>query len=120
MTIIMKRRSFLAGIGALFVAPAIIKAESLMPIRSYELPVPDWCPPGWLPLDGREISKKFYPDLYRAYEHMRLPMTVGLENTEGQRTATLISYRDLKRSSGQIMKAGVHHTIILPEPIHAA
>jgi hypothetical protein len=34
MAIVTNRRSFLAGLGALFAAPAIVRADSLMPVRS--------------------------------------------------------------------------------------
>lgn len=64
------RRKFLQGLGILFVAPAIVRADSLMPIKEYMPAVPAWCPDGWLPLDGREIKKKFYPDLYTVYKKM--------------------------------------------------
>lgn len=33
MTFILPRRKFITGLAALFVAPAIVKAESLMPIK---------------------------------------------------------------------------------------
>lgn len=114
MTIILGRRSFLTGLSALFVAPAIIRAESLMPIRSYAPPVPDWCPLGWLPLDGREITKKFYPALFRSYQDMRFPLQLQSQNLEGSRTATIISYRDMIRSNGSVMKAGVAYDLVLP------
>ena len=35
---ILPRRSFLTGIGALIVAPAVVKVSSLMPVRSVEDP----------------------------------------------------------------------------------
>lgn len=108
------RRSFLKGMGALFIAPAIIRAENLMPIKEYMPAVPAWCPEGWLPLDGREISRKFYPDLYAAYKRMRLPFVLptykasdGLE--------TVVAYKSLVRPNGQLMKAGAYHPIYVPE-----
>lgn len=112
---IIERRSFLKGISAaLFIAPAIIRAENLMSVREFAPSVPDWCPDGWLPLDGREIKKKFYPDLYAARERLRFPMTLGNLPPEG-RVAHIISARDLYRPNGVIMRAGVGHTIVLPE-----
>jgi hypothetical protein len=114
---IIERRSFLKGLSALFVAPAIIKAENLMPIREYAPSVPDWCPDGWLPLDGREIKKKFYPDLYAARERLRYPLRLSMQNLEGSSTATVISARDMVRPNGTIMRAGVGYEIILPRMV---
>ena len=114
---IMQRRSFLTGLGALFIAPAIVRASSLMPIKEYAPAIPSWCPEGWLPLDGREISKKFYPDLFAAHERLRFPMklanvppVVDLDT----KTVNLISARDMRRASGQIMRAGVGIQIKMP------
>src|SRR5712671_4730684 len=99
------RRSFLKGMGALFIAPAIIRAENLMPIKEYMPAVPAWCPEGWLPLDGREISKKFYPDLYAAYKHRKESLVVPFLNApDGFKT--VISYKNLVRPNGKLMLAG--------------
>jgi hypothetical protein len=117
--LIIERRSFLKGLSALFIAPAIVRASSLMPVHEMALGVPDWCPLGWLPLDGREIKKKFYPDLYRAYERMRMPMRLAMQEPDG-RTAIIIAGRDMKRPNGSIMKAGAGYTILLPESAIAA
>lgn len=38
--LILPRRSFLAGLGALVAAPAIVRAESLMPIKTLEIIAP--------------------------------------------------------------------------------
>jgi len=115
---IIERRSFLKGISVLFIAPAIIRAENLMPIREYAPAVPDWCPDGWLPLDGREITKKFYPDLHSAYARMRyshrLSMQEPYSGSDGSQIATIISAKDLRRANGSIMRAGVCHDIIIP------
>ncbi len=118
----MLRRSFLQGLGALFVAPAIIRAENLMPIKEYALAVPSWCPDGWLPLDGREIKKKFYPDLFAIYEKCGFPMQLGNDQVfspysgyEVVETAMrviptaykrIISSKNLYRPNGQQMLAG--------------
>ena len=43
----LQRRSFLKGVGSLFAAPAIVRIESLMPIRALivpELIVPEFVP----------------------------------------------------------------------------
>lgn len=111
---IIERRSFLKGISALFIAPAIVRASSLMPVHEMMPGVPDWCPDGWLPLDGRDIKKKFYPDLHAAYERLRFPMRLSMQNLDGSRTATLISAKDMVRPNGVIMRAGVGYEIMLP------
>jgi hypothetical protein len=125
---LIERRSFLKGLGAtLFVAPAIVRAESLMQVREVMPSVPDWCPPGWLPLDGREIKKKFYPDLYRSYERMRFPMFVaneqrfegygGYKIPDGRLQPSfvrIIAAKDQVRSNGTIARAGVVATISIP------
>lgn len=124
---IIERRSFLKGISALFIAPAIVRASSLMPVHEMMPSIPAWCPDGWLPLDGREIKKKFYPDLYSAYERMRFPMRVGTdqiyETPHGYsptgllpepQFARIISARDMRKANGEIMRAGVTSTILLP------
>jgi Phage Tail Collar Domain len=131
------RRSVLKGLGMLFVAPAIVRAESLMPIKEYMPAVPAWCPDGWLPLDGREIKKKFYPDLYAAYQKLRFPMQVANDQNyhtyseyevhinetrfsllRGERR--LVSYKDLIRPNGQLMRAGAMHSIFIPTEAEAA
>jgi len=121
----MYRRSVLKGMAALFIAPAIIRAESLMPIKEYMPAVPAWCPDGWIPLDGREISKKFYPDLYAAYKRMKEPLVVpnvysylgvsGYEYPKG--VQTVMSYKNMVRPNGRLMIAGAHHPIYVPEEI---
>lgn len=110
------RRSFLKGMGALFVAPAIIRAENLMPIKEYMPAVPAWCPEGWLPCDGREISKKFYPDLYAAHNHMKFPLILPiLKSNDG--LETVVSYKTLVRPNGSVMIAGAYHPIYVPEEL---
>jgi hypothetical protein len=111
---IIERRSFLKSLSALFIAPAIVRASSLMPVHEMMQSVPDWCPDGWLPLDGREIKKKFYPDLYRSYERMHRPMRLDMQPPDG-RTAVIIASRDMRRPNGTVMKAGAGYTILLPE-----
>lgn len=124
----MLRRTFLQGLGMLFIAPAIVRAESLMPIKELMPPVPDWCPNGWLPLDGREIKKKFYPDLYAVYKKLHFPMQLG--NDQGYNPYSgyeefsirdmpkhrrIISARDLYRSNGDVMKAGALYNLEIKE-----
>lgn len=60
------RRGFLTGVAALLAAPVVVRAGVLMPVRSIIIPpppVPPWCPPGWLPCDGRSISAIDFPQL---------------------------------------------------------
>ena len=120
----MLRRSFLKGMGAFFIAPAIIRAENLMPIKEYAPAVPSWCPDGWLPLDGREINKKFYPDLYAMYKKCRYHMKLsddqdGKTHTDyalqSYRIHRIISYKDLPRYNGSVMRAGASHDFFVPE-----
>jgi len=64
----VSRRGFLTGGAAVVLsAPAIVRASSLMPIRvprAFSLTVPTWCPPGFLPADGRTLPKDQYPGLW--------------------------------------------------------
>lgn len=52
----MNRRGFLLGLSAGIVAPTIVRAEALMPIKSYA--------EAWLPCDGRIINPRLYPELH--------------------------------------------------------
>lgn len=60
------RRSFLLGLGATLAAPAIVRAEVLMPVRRLIVPSPleALAAQGMLPCDGRLISRKIYGELY--------------------------------------------------------
>src|SRR5215831_1088175 len=68
------RRSFLFGLGASIVAPAVVRASSLMPISSAKLfpveiigaikPVAGPIPPGWIECDGRALCRSSHSDLY--------------------------------------------------------
>ena len=135
----MLRRSFLQGLGAaLFVAPAIVRAENLMPIREYMPDVPPWCPPGWLPFDGREIKAKYYPELHAMLKKQRLPLHLrddddrvtqfrddrvtqwysGYDQIPNQAplgARNIISYKKLLRPNGKIMEAGAGHIMWVPE-----
>lgn len=125
----MLRRSFLKGLGAtLFVAPSIVRADSLMKVKEYMPAVPEWCPEGWLPCDGRTIKQKFYPDLYKAYTKMRYHLALSDQGEfmtysgfevpgayRGRAVRQIISYKDLKRANGSIVQAGVKHDLVLPD-----
>ena len=129
----MLRRSFLQGLGALFVAPAIVRASNLMPVKEYMPAVPAWCPEGWLPLDGREIKAKYYPDLYTQFKKLRFPMQLdtdqGFTNYSGYEVIEtalknrvpsfkrIISAKDLIRPNGSVMKAGSFYTIQVKEEV---
>lgn len=54
------RRSFITGVAAVFAAPAIVRASSLMPIKVYREKIR-----AWLPCDGRMLYRADYPDLFR-------------------------------------------------------
>lgn len=118
----MLRRSFLKGLGAtLFVAPSIVRAENLMPIKEYMPEVPIWCPANWLPCDGREIKKKFYPELHAVLGKCRLPQFASSRQLYGTYSSyeimnlnkpplgatRIISYKNLKYANGRIVPAGV-------------
>ena len=66
----INRRSFISGIAAALAAPAIVKAEVLMPVRTTLRPYPEISYPGWLPCDGRLISRSFYAELFAALDVM--------------------------------------------------
>jgi hypothetical protein len=126
----MLRRSFLQGLGALFVAPAIVRASNLMPIKEYMPAVPAWCPDGWLPLDGREIKARYYPDLYAVFEKCKYPMKLVEHNQfltiEGYQLPTpypktvykkIISARNLYRPNGTVMPAGAYYDLAVKEEV---
>lgn len=92
MVELIKRRSFLFGLGALLAAPAVVKASSLMPISSAKLILPDTqiigaikanigpIPNGWVLCDGRWLVKQAYSDLYAVIGDKydaRLPGQIG-------------------------------------------
>lgn len=68
----MQRRGFLLGLGAALAAPAIVRAEVLMPVRKLvtfneqSLMAVIECIPRWVPCDGRELSRALYADLFSA------------------------------------------------------
>lgn len=62
------RRGFIAGLGALFVAPAIVRASSIMPVKVFTpeiiAPPPFLARPAlWMPCDGRLLKLSDYPDV---------------------------------------------------------
>jgi microcystin-dependent protein len=73
---LIKRRSFLFGLGVTLCAPAVVKAASLMPISSAKLILPPTeiigaikanvgpIPDGWIVCDGGWRIKREYSDLY--------------------------------------------------------
>lgn len=64
----MKRRAFITGLAAAFAAPAIVRAEVLMPVRKLILPPhPSLMPEAlaWIPCDGRVLSRALYADLFK-------------------------------------------------------
>ena len=62
---ILSRRGFLAGLGSLLAAPAVVKAELLMPIKV-------WRPPliwrdGLIACNGVELAVADFPDLFTIF-----------------------------------------------------
>jgi hypothetical protein len=60
--LILSRRGFLAGLGSLLAAPAVVRAEALMPINV-------WRPPliwrdGLIACNGVELAVADFPDLF--------------------------------------------------------
>jgi hypothetical protein len=72
---LVQRRSFLAGLGSLFLAPAVVKASSLMPLRGEvmlpSMPIPSWCPPGWAPANGHLVDRFQFPELHAWFKRTR-------------------------------------------------
>jgi hypothetical protein len=72
---LMQRRSFLVGLGSLFVAPAVVKASSLMPLRGVKMTrwidIPSWCPPGFIPYDNSKLTKQQFPELHDWFKRCR-------------------------------------------------
>ena len=60
MTLITSRRTFLGGLAAALFAPAIVRATNIMPVRALR----PAAPAGWLPCDGRVLSRANYAALY--------------------------------------------------------
>jgi hypothetical protein len=72
---LVQRRSFLTGLGSLFLSPAIVKASSLMPLRGVvmlpAMTIPSWCPPGWAPANGHLVDRFQFPELHAWYQRTR-------------------------------------------------
>ena len=71
----VQRRSFLTGLGSLFLAPAVVKASSLMPLRGVvmlpAMTIPAWCPPGWVPATGHLVDRFQFPELHEWFKRTR-------------------------------------------------
>ena len=68
--IIMPRRKFLTGLMGLVAAPAVVRASSLMPVKSFvavDLPPP---PPGFRRLTLVDYRKLFEPGLQKLFDGM--------------------------------------------------
>jgi hypothetical protein len=66
--LILSRRGFLAGLGSLLAAPAVVRAEALMPIKV-------WWPPliwrdGLIACNGVELAVADFPDLFTLFGYM--------------------------------------------------
>lgn len=65
MSLTMSRRSMLAGFLSTLAAPAVVKADMLMPIKMWRYgPRPTVLAPGILLCDGAEVERSAYPDLF--------------------------------------------------------
>lgn len=77
-----------SGLLSWFAAKKVVVAESTVtavtphPVEGY-IQLPDWCPPGWVPLMGQNISKEQFPHLFEIKKlpngHRYLPPFHGLE-----------------------------------------
>ena len=68
--IILPRRKFLTGLMGLVAAPAVVRASSLMPVKSFvavDLPPP---PPGFRRLTLVDYRKLFEPGLQKLFDNM--------------------------------------------------
>lgn len=78
----MSRRGFLGTILATAAAPAIVKAQILMPVKKIILPNPGGIvlPEGWVKADGRTL---YYPDfdICSMYAVPVKPIGIGRGNT---------------------------------------
>ena len=63
--LILSRRSFLAGLGSLLAAPAVVKAENLMPIVVWRSPVVRR--EGWVLYNGATLKADKFPDLFHYF-----------------------------------------------------
>lgn len=67
MSLTMSRRSLLAGFLSTLAAPAVVKADMLMPIKMWRYgPRPVVLADGILLCNGSELSRVEYPDLFQA------------------------------------------------------
>jgi len=68
--LILPRRKFLTGLMGLVAAPAVLRASSLMPVKSFvavDLPPP---PPGFRRLTLVDYRKVFEPGLQKLFDDM--------------------------------------------------
>ena len=65
--LIIPRRGFLVGLASLLAAPAVVRAEALMPIKVWRPPL-RWRD-GYLVLNGAELKISDFPDLFDAFGH---------------------------------------------------
>jgi hypothetical protein len=80
--VVLPRRNFLKGLAALIAAPAVVKAEILMPIKVWRPPL-EWRE-GFVVLNGAELKASEFPALFEVFGHhfggqgatFRLPSTV--------------------------------------------
>jgi Phage Tail Collar Domain len=81
--LILPRRGFLVGLASLLAAPAVVRAEALIPIKVWR-PLVRWRD-GYIVLNGAEHKISEFPDLFDAFGHhfggqgttFRLPTSGG-------------------------------------------
>lgn len=102
------RRSIIAGIAAALVAPAVVRASSLMPVRSIarlitppsQLIQPEW---KWLYPHGQLVARADFPELFNAIgntygggrDTFRLPDLRGRPDFKPWPFGVLIALRNL-------------------------
>jgi|SRR5882672_5135047 len=117
----INRRSFFSGLVAAVAAPLVVKAEMLMPLRGVKLlpdiDIPSWCPPGWVPADGRLVSKFQFPELHKWFaktreygahgsENFRLPDMRGMVGMTGYSGYETLEVQFATRPNVQIISVG--------------
>lgn len=93
----ISRRGVLAFLTGAVAAPLVVKADSLMKLRGVIMPqtfidVPSWCPAGWIPADGRTISRFQFPELYEVFKHQRMYGAEAGDNFRLPSTFPMIEY----------------------------
>lgn len=103
MTITSTRRGFIAGALALLAAPAVVRAESLMPVRRV------FVAQGLIPCDGRMLRRADYPMLFAALG--------GMYGAPSPATFKVPDLRGAHLGAPTMRAAGVGHVLSLSSVI---